>query len=580
MKRAISILLVIVMVLALAACGETPNANDNPGNAANTNTNTNTNGSSGPTQSGGSDPNPAPENDPYAGIEKEVVVGISADPATFYPWAAFGQGTRHIFPMLYQTLLSDVRDPETGKITYYHTLMDSYEQTGDTTYVVTLREGIYDTAGNPFTASDVKFCIDSFKTGPAASNLGNVESCRVIDDLNVEITVSAILGVGEFEEILTTPNMVTEAAFKASPDEMATTPVGTTGYYLDEYVPGSYVVMKKADSYWNQHANETREVDDGYLPTSDNTRIDVARFEIITDTSTMALALETGDIDIATAISTTDIPLYQNDDHYTVHQYPDNMFGLIFNASANSEFQNINLRKALAYSISAQDLLDMIYDGDGFILHAFAMDYQMGYVDAWDNEDYFSQDKAKAQEYFDAYLKETGKSASDLKLTIAIMSTDAMTKYAQVVQGAMIALTGNNNVLSIEQYDSATYTSVRNDPAQGWDLAILNAMSNKTYILYNWTQNFNGYSRVQKNDLSGSGDTQLWDLITAAQTPETFGPETADAAQKYMNEQCYFVNYICGPAYWVGSDLVTQYALGAKNSVAITAMNYDWSVKY
>ena len=579
MKKAISILLVCVLVLALAACGGTPANESGTGGTAAT---------PAPASGGnsGSNATPAPESgpseaeDPYAGIEKEVVVGISADPATFYPWGAFGQGTRHIFPMLYQTLLSDVRDPETGKITYYHTLMDSYEQTGDTTYVVTLREGIYDTDGNPFTASDVKFCIDSFKQGPAASNLGNVESCSVIDDLNVEITVSAILGVGEFEEILTIPNMVTQAAFEASPDEMATTPVGTTGYYVDEYVPGSYVVMKKADSYWNQKANETHEIEDGYLPTSDNTKIDVARFEVITDTSTMALALETGDIDIATAISTTDIPLYQNDDDYTVHQYPDNMFGLVFNSSENSEFQNINLRKALAYSISAQDLLDMIYDGDGFILHAFGMNYQMGYVDKWDSEDYFSQDMAKAKEYFDAYLEESGKSASDLSLTIAIMGTDAMQKYAQVVQGAMIALTGNNNVLSIEQYDSATYTSVRNDPAQGWDLAILNAMTNKTYILSNWTMNYNGYSRVQKNDLSGSGDTKLWDLITAAQTPDTYGPETADAAQKYMNEQCYLVNYICGPAYWVGSNLVTQYALGAKNSVALTAMDYDWSVKY
>ncbi len=561
MKKFLAIFLAMVMVFSLAACGDSDSDDTATSGSADSSTEQ---------QAGGE------TEDEYADVDKTVVVGISADPQTFYPWGSFSQGSRHIFPMIYQTLLSDVRDPDTGDVTYYHALMESYEQTDDTHNTVKIYEEIYDTAGNHFTASDVVYCWTMFQSeSPAASNISGLLAYEAVDEYTVECTVSEDLGVGDFEDILTTVNMVTQAAYEASEDGMATDPVGTTGYVLEEYVSGSYVVVTKSDNeYWNQDANDSKDVDAGYIPTSNTNNVDTVRFEIITDTNTMALALETGDIDIATSVSTTDVAAYKEDDEYLVHEYPDNMYGVIFNASESSVFNNINLRKAVAYSISKEDLLNTIYDGDGWALTAFAMDYQIGYVDDWDDREYFDQDMDLAQEYLEAYYEETGTTAADLSINLITMSTDAMSKYAQVVQAALIELTGNEDVCTITTYDSATYSTMRNDP-ENFDLAILNSMSNKAYVIYNWSQNYNGYDRTTGDDVSFSGDTELWDLCIALQND--LNDETATAFQDYLDEQCYFVNYICGPAYWVGSELVETWVLGAKNSVAVCAMEFDWS---
>lgn len=565
MKKIVAMILALSMLLALCACGgpdnsvstKEPNANNNDSNIS------------------------AGNEDIYADVEKKVVVGIAADPTTFAPWEGFNQGVRHILPMLYQALISDVRDPNTGNIQTYYTMITGFEKTGELTYEVYLREGIYDTAGNAFTASDVVFSMESFKAGPSGSNLSGIVGMKAIDELTVELTVSKVLGVGEFEEMLTVPNMVTKASFEASKDGFQTTPVGTTGYVLTDYVPGSSVTLEKADSYWNEKANETKAIEDGYVPTSD-TNVDTVEFQIITDTSTMSIALETGQIDLATAVATSDVSLYADggalSDDYDIFTLPDNMYGLIFNCSEYSEFSNINLRKAVAYSISAQDLLDMIYDGDGYILKAYGMDYQLGYVESWKNKDYFSQDLDKAQKYLDAYLKETNKSVNDINIELICMSTDAMSKYAQVIQAAMIKLTGNNDCCAITQYDSATYATMRGNPEK-FDLAIMNSMSNKSYITYMWYVYFNGYASSKQNDLCFTGDSHLWDLCIEARQVDTFGDDTVSAFQDYMDENCYFVNYICGPSYWAGSNLITNYVIGPKNSAALGAMSYDWSLK-
>ena len=580
MKKFIAVLLAALMVLSLAACGSSSAKTETTAAEEKTTVAQAETKAQAETEAVTEAETEAETEDPYADCAKEVVVGIQADPAQFIPWGGFSQGGRHIFPMIYQTLLSDVRDPDTGDITHYHALMESYEQEDDTHYIVKIYEGIKDTAGNDFKASDVIFSWDGFKQGAAAANISGLVGYELVDDYTIRCEVKSDLGVGDFEEILTTVNMVTQASYEASADGFATDPVGTTGYVLSEYVPGSYCVVTKMEGeYWNQAANDSKDVEAGYVPTSDNTNVNTVRFEFITDTNTMALALENGDIDIATSVSVDDIPFYQSDDAYSVHQYPDNMFGLLFNCSEASEFNNENLRKAVAYSVSAQDLLDTIYNGDGWTLKAFAMEYQIGFQKEWLDEDYFEADETKAKEYFEKYLKESGKTADQLSFKFLYTSEiAAMPKYAEVVQAALIKLTGNKNVCELISTASATLGTERLTDAN-WDLSILNSMSNKTYILYNWKNNFNGYENTSSNnDACHTGDTKLWDLEVAAQTD--LDDDAVKAFQEYLNEKCYFVNYICGPAYWAGSSIVTKWALGAKNSVAVCAMNFDWSVKY
>ena len=152
-----------------------------------------------------------------------------------------------------------------------------------------------------------------------------------------------------------------------------------------------------------------------------------------------------------------------------------------------------------------------------------------------------------------------------------------MEKYAQVVQQALIDLTGNPDCCALQSYDSSSYGSAKQDP-NNFDMFIDNAMSNKTYVLYNWHLVFDGYDRTTGNDAMFSGDTKVWDLVEDAM--KDLSEEHCTALQEYIDENVYYVSYICGAAYWAGSPLVEKWALGAKNSVAVCAMKYDWSQKY
>ena len=144
MKKIIAILLAASMVVALAACGSSG------GGSATTAAPAETTAAPAEETTAGGDASEAPAEettaaeetteaeteDLYADADKEVVVGIVADPGTFYPWPGFSQGGRNVWPMLFQTLLSDVRDPETGIITHYHAIMKDYEEISPTEYEV------------------------------------------------------------------------------------------------------------------------------------------------------------------------------------------------------------------------------------------------------------------------------------------------------------------------------------------------------------------------------------------------------------------------------------------------------------
>mgnify|MGYP002869532312 FL=1 len=83
------------------------------------------------------------------------------------------------------------------------------------------------------------------------------------DDLTFLMYLT-IDNVDGFSDACAAINMVTKESYEASPDGMQTTPVGTSPMVLESYVPGSEAVLVKADSYWNEAANKSKNIEDGY----------------------------------------------------------------------------------------------------------------------------------------------------------------------------------------------------------------------------------------------------------------------------------------------------------------------------
>lgn len=90
---------------------------------------------------------------------------------------------------------------------------------------------------------------------------------------------------------------MTKAAYEASSDQMATTPVGTTAYVLTDYIPGSEYAFEKADSYWQSEDNFT---DYQYA------NVDRIEYYYIPEDSQLAIALESNTVDMVNGLSYTE----------------------------------------------------------------------------------------------------------------------------------------------------------------------------------------------------------------------------------------------------------------------------------
>lgn len=187
-------------------------------------------------------------------------------------------------------------------------MISGYEKVDDSNYDVHLYENIYDTGGNPFTADDVVFSYNKAIQGGNFSKLGSLTDIVAIDDYTVRFTCDDTLVSGQFTIILSQIFMVTQAAFEASQDEMAVNPVGTTGYVLESYQPGSSIVFTKSPGGYWQTAGKGEE---GYCFMFDTSSVDTVEYNFIKESSQMAIALQTGAINIASRISTTDLSLFE-----------------------------------------------------------------------------------------------------------------------------------------------------------------------------------------------------------------------------------------------------------------------------
>ena len=72
---------------------------------------------------------------------------------------------------------------------------------------------------------------------------------EAISDYVTRFTFTA-LASGDLDALLMECPIVTQAAYEASPDQMATDPVTTSAYKVVEYVSGSKIVYENTGNYW------------------------------------------------------------------------------------------------------------------------------------------------------------------------------------------------------------------------------------------------------------------------------------------------------------------------------------------
>jgi ABC-type transport system substrate-binding protein len=495
-------------------------------------------------------PTSAPVEPTVAGptIFPKVIVAVQGDPSNLGPFVAMSMGRIGVLTTMYEYLFYQV-GPE---LTPY--IAQSYEKIDATTYDVTLFENVTDSAGNHITAADVAYSYTTAMTLGNLRPLGDLASVTAKSDYVVEFVTKADLGGGVTDILIECP-IVSQKAYEASADEMATQPITTAAYTLTEYVPGSSLTFERRADYWQTDPTKS--------PIVAKSNVQTVVFQIIAEPAQHTIALQTGAADISTAVPGNDVSLFDNMPGFTVNRKMDNLTQLVaFNGSEGNVLTNKDLRMAISYAIDRQALCDAVSPGACNPSHEIGNANFIGYLTKWDSEPYYEFDLAKAKELFAASGAPAG-----LTLTLLAQSQPPSTGLVcQVIQAQLAEL---GITVNIVQVDPPVFNTEKTDPTK-WDLSV-DAAAGGDYVFSPWALMFD-QDRYNGTTSNWFKDDQLQTLLTAAKTDAT--DANVDAAWQYIKEQDYMQGLFSYVNNIVSISAITSVYLDKRGFVVPGACEY------
>ncbi|MGN0999348.1 MAG: ABC transporter substrate-binding protein [Faecousia sp.] len=539
MKKILAAVLALCMVLSLAACGGSSAGTSDSGN-------------SGTSGGGSSSSAPAVNNDSDGNGRVDKVVYAST------------QAYTSLVPFLNpKTYTAAVFEPLGSFQTYGEgfegLLMESWEYDGDRTYTVKLYENIYDSEGNHITASDVEFCYEAVK-GPGsemANMVKPIESVTATGDYTVEFVWADKPVIGAFEHFTSYVNIVSQAAYEASGDGMASKPVGTGPYVVDSWTSGVTMTLKVNENYWA--SGDQVKFDRQQQP------VDEIEIQTISETSQLSMALQTGVIDMTADIASQDVPNFttgQYADKYTVEETTATApKSLLVNQSPNAKTSDENLVKAIMCALDQEFVASMVNGGANVATYGLGAPCNPDY-DAETFKSYLPEhDLEKAKEYLAQSAYPNGTDINLLFIEGGI-SND----IAEAIQGqlAQIGITVN-----IKSEIFPNWLASKNDDT-AWELNMSELSG--FYVTDLWESAF-----VKQNEIFANDEqlAELHEMVGKALDVNTHSQETVNAAQKYITEHGYCIPLLVQIKYNVyNNSLIESIAYTGEGAVCVQGFSY------
>jgi peptide/nickel transport system substrate-binding protein len=229
-------------------------------------------------------------------------------------------------------------------------LADEWEFSEDGKEItLTIKQGVKFHNGDVLTTEDVAYSLNRAIDSSYTSKFTAVmESAEVIDETHVKLVLKDTYGPILYCLANPSISIVSKKAVEAAGDTFGTNPIGTGPYKYVDWISGERVVLTRFDDYFK-----------GPAPIKD------VNFRFITDTSSAAVALESGEIDILhnpsksdkqAQVDNPDLEYYETDSAYYYHISMNNQSG---------PFANKKVREAVSYAINREDIIIGGLDGNG-----------------------------------------------------------------------------------------------------------------------------------------------------------------------------------------------------------------------
>lgn len=404
-----------------------------------------------------------------------------------------------------------------------------------TVWTFKIRDGVKFHDGSDLTAEDVKFTweysSDTANDGVnwVITGAGLIDNIEVPDEHTVVFNMKSSTPDWLF---YAAQKIVSKSAVEALGGEMGGR-IGTGPYVHTSQETGVNWVITRNDNYW------------GEKPVTEQ-----ITFLVITDASTRALTLKSGDVDAIFEANASDIVSFIADSNYNVYKAENSANVYIgMNCANGSLCESEIVRRAVAMSVNRDDIVNACYENGACAVPSYNVinNVTPGYVDV-DAVPYDPEGAAQL-------LADNGIS----NLTLNLITFAKYKSLAEVVQ-ADLSLAGINVVIT--EYAQSGFTgNLRNDPTK-FDMYI-NATSSSGGVLNIMTRFFKTNATASAMYYSdptfdamldaGMASTTYDDMIAAYGGMQEYLAQTLPAiplAQTYL--------WCIGSAGFSGVDLGTQ----------------------
>ena len=280
-----------------------------------------------------------------------LTVAFPSSLSNLYPGQEAGNFNYYVACLVGEGL---VAPDGTGKLV--PALASKWEQTSPTTYVYTLRDGAKFSDGTLLTPEDVVYSVGISKDEEKSPNIAyywaNVDKAEKTGDNEVTITLASPDVAFEWGPCAANALWITSQAYvEGNGGEMGTPKAllyGTGPYKVTKFEPDTMVELERVDTWW------------GGVPP-----VKTVRIEFITEEATRVLARKSGDIDLAISISLDQLSQWESAADTSVLFAPDRSYaGIDFN-TAVEPFDDIHVRRAIAYACDRATIVEKLLVGHG-----------------------------------------------------------------------------------------------------------------------------------------------------------------------------------------------------------------------
>lgn len=380
----------------------------------------------------------------FAGGSKETALAVTKDtltvaldgePQQLDPYAHSNQNGLVVSRLIFDPILK--ADLE-GNIS--PAIATAYEMEDDTTLSLTIRDDVYFHDGSKLTADDVAYSLIVAAKSSFTSNLfGSIdtENTKAIDDTHVIVKLTApnasiLSAIASYRCAVISRNYYETA----SAEDIARKPMGTGPMKFSSWVSGDRIELTLNDSYWGEKPAYSKFV---------------AR--VIVEGSSRAIELETGGVDIAFNLPSTEWDRIEANPKTQLISGNTQGVSFVTYCGDIKPYDDINVRYGLSYALNVPALIEIGWGGKATPADSYYSSTIFGHK----NANLPQYDVAKAREY----LAKAGYTESNpLHVVYTTYDSTLNRNFSEAVQ-SMWTATGVVTC-EIQFVDLAQYTTLNN----------------------------------------------------------------------------------------------------------------------